>query len=146
MNSYVLRRLQSAVNWGLAYLDLEVSRHSGIGKHLMLDVRRLCPDPKVIFDVGANIGQTYSAYRLAYPKASILSFEPSLDAFGQLEDRMRGDSRATAIPFALGNISEISEFTEFVHSTANSLLRPKISAVTPEWVKATSTSSHPNYD
>ena len=40
------------------------------------DQQRLIPDAKVIFDIGANVGQTAKTYRQLFPSAHIWSFEP----------------------------------------------------------------------
>jgi FkbM family methyltransferase len=48
------------------------------------DQQRLIPDAKVIFDVGANIGQTAKTYRHLFPSADIWSFEPFPDTYKSL--------------------------------------------------------------
>src|ERR1700676_3598167 len=68
-----------------------------------LDQKRLLKEAMVIFDVGANIGQTSERYRKMYPSAHIWAFEPTPDAFNQLENRFRRDDRFHPIALALGD-------------------------------------------
>lgn len=51
------------------------------------DCKRLCPNPDVILDCGANIGQTAVNLRQAYPDARIYCFEPVKSIFEQLQRR-----------------------------------------------------------
>ncbi len=48
------------------------------------DQLRLIPDARVIFDVGANVGQTAKTYRRLFPSAQIWSFEPFPATFASL--------------------------------------------------------------
>lgn len=77
---------------------------------------------KIIFDVGANVGQTTSKYRKLFPKADIYGFEPFKEVFETYTKHFRGDSRTHGINIALSN--ENSEKTFFVnnHHYTNSLL------------------------
>lgn len=67
-----------------------VNRHLGENDYRMHHngevraLRRLLPDAKVIFDVGANVGQWASAARLLAPNAEIHCFEPDKTAFRRL--------------------------------------------------------------
>lgn len=59
--------------------------------------------PSVIFDVGANIGQTLKAFRSLYPKANIHSFEPVAETFGFLQkNASRLPGRNLLVHAALG--------------------------------------------
>lgn len=44
---------------------------------------------EVIFDVGANIGQTASKFAQSFPKAKIFSFEPVTATFKQLRENTK---------------------------------------------------------
>lgn len=46
--------------------------------------QQLVPRPSVIYDVGANIGQTTGTYRRTYPSAEIHSFEANPEAAEQI--------------------------------------------------------------
>jgi len=47
-----------------------------IGADLQVDLTKAGIDPKTIFDVGANIGQSYIRFRRDFPDARIICFEP----------------------------------------------------------------------
>ena len=57
--------------------------------------------PLIVFDVGANIGQTVQKYREVSADAMIHSFEPLPKAFRQLKVVADNDGRTRANPFAL---------------------------------------------
>ena len=53
-----------------------------------VDIGRFRKDSKqvrIIFDVGANIGQTALSYLKNFPDAEIFSFEPISETFQQLQ-------------------------------------------------------------
>jgi FkbM family methyltransferase len=78
-------------------------RHLPIGAELRVDLDRLGMTPRVIFDVGANVGQTYRRFRRDFPEARIHCFEPVSNAFDQLMKEMAGDQLASAQRLALGD-------------------------------------------
>jgi FkbM family methyltransferase len=89
-----------------------------VQRRLLGSVRR-----PVIFDVGANMGQTLENYAAAFPGATIHSFEPFPESFRQLAEtasRHRG-----AIPHQLALADAAGERPFFVNPewhTRNSLL------------------------
>lgn len=48
------------------------------------DLRKAVPDPNVILDCGANVGQMAGAFRAQFPKAKIYSFEPVSSVYEKL--------------------------------------------------------------
>ena len=56
----------------------------------------------VIFDVGANIGQSAIWYSKSFPNANIYAFEPIPAVFEQLEKRMAGHGNIRALKLACG--------------------------------------------
>ena len=76
-----------------------------IGTDLTVDVLRKAQYPamKIIFDVGANHGQTYAKFRQGFPGARIYSFEPVAESFVELRSRTNNDSRAIAEQLAFGD-------------------------------------------
>jgi len=66
------------------------------------DQERLIPDAKVIFDVGANVGQTSKAYRRIFPSAEIWAFEPFPENFEVLRRALR-DKQFHPVPLALSD-------------------------------------------
>lgn len=77
------------------------------GSVLLKDITRLIPEwsPQVIFDVGANIGQTATAFKKTYPDARILSFEPVKETFKILEKSIKDLSNVDAYNLGLGSVS-----------------------------------------
>lgn len=51
------------------------------------DLKAVVPDAKVVLDCGANVGQMAEAFRQAYPRAEIYSFEPVSANFEALRRR-----------------------------------------------------------
>ena len=76
----------------------------------------------MVFDVGANIGQTVDSIRKVFPKAIIHSFEPSKDTFGVLINNFQEDNKFFAHNFALGETQCIREFINYPNSCLSSFL------------------------
>lgn len=77
--------------------------------------------PRVVFDVGANIGQTAERVRRAFPAARIVSFEPVPSTFARLADHVRDLPGIEAVNAAVGaQVGEI-EMTAATESTANTV-------------------------
>ena len=109
-----------------------VERHAGLyvsdslprGIRWDYDVRMDCPDylPSVIFDVGANVGQSAQHFLKQFPKAQLHSFEPIPDTYKQLERNVEGLSQVKTYCIALGSesgvadmgVSKISELASLV--------------------------------
>jgi hypothetical protein len=58
--------------------------------------------PLVVFDVGANIGQSTECLLAKMPQAVIHAFEPGLLAFKTLTEKWGGDERVSRLQMALG--------------------------------------------
>jgi FkbM family methyltransferase len=86
------------------------------------DQRRLISDAKIIFDVGANVGQTAKTYRRLFPQAEIWSFEPFPASFEALR-RSVLDQRFYPQPLALSDRITSAALNIGAVSITNSLLR-----------------------
>jgi FkbM family methyltransferase len=86
------------------------------------DQKRVISDAKVIFDVGANIGQTARTYRRLFPQAEIWSFEPFPDSYASL-CRSLSDQRFHAEPLALSDRAARAPLNIGAVSYTNSMLR-----------------------
>jgi len=75
------------------------------GRNLFADIRAELRNfsPSIIFDVGANIGQSALEYTKRYPKATIYSFEPSITNYAALERNIDGKKNVCCFNYALGN-------------------------------------------
>jgi FkbM family methyltransferase len=76
-----------------------------IGADLFVDIhfKIRYPSLQLLFDVGANTGQTRKWFRYHLPKATIHSFEPVRSTFEQLKANAKGDARCVLLNEALGD-------------------------------------------
>jgi outer membrane lipoprotein-sorting protein len=67
------------------------------GVDLASDLKRRLPNLRIdlIFDVGANVGQTAHDFRTSFPQAKILSFEPDADSFSELQASAKGHANVS---------------------------------------------------
>jgi FkbM family methyltransferase len=117
--------ITSIVNILLRKAGLEVHRIQ-YGRDAVRDAGGLIgsgPDT-VIFDVGANRGQSIKRFRRQFANASIHAFEPSLNTFRQLELQTHGDPLSQLNNCALGSKSTELKFYENTHADMNSFLSP----------------------
>src|SRR4051812_28059859 len=97
-----VRRVFAAMGYSIRSIDHK-DRVSGI--ELVQDVRLLLQgkaDP-LVFDVGANTGQTIELMRSTFPRPRIFSFEPSPKSFDSLRAKYGLDKSITLENAALGN-------------------------------------------
>jgi FkbM family methyltransferase len=77
----------------------------------------------IIFDVGANMGQSISLFKNRFPKSQIYSFEPISDLYRVLKEKFVIDPSIKIFNFAVGsNTGEIS-FFENSESDMSSILK-----------------------
>jgi hypothetical protein len=88
------------------------------------DQQRLIPDAKMIFDVGANVGQTAKTYRRLFPSAEIWSFEPVPASYESLSFSL-SDQRFHPVPLALSDQITSTTLNIGAASITNSLLVPR---------------------
>ncbi len=95
------------------------------GSDPLVDIRKIFGDnpPSVMFDVGANEGQTASEYASAFPNAKIYSFEPFGQAFSKLNEVALHFPGITPVQCALGETIGSKELYLNVSSATNSLLQ-----------------------
>lgn len=78
-----------------------------IGADLMVDIKeKIGLEPKTIFDVGANIGQTAKLFSRYFPKAVIHSFEPVSSSFEKLSAFAKKNPGIKPYQLALSNVQE----------------------------------------
>jgi FkbM family methyltransferase len=78
--------------------------------------------PEVVFDVGANVGQSALAFAAAWRHAKIHSFEPVPDSHGRLVRATQHLEQVTAHPLALGRRSETLKMSANGRATSNHIL------------------------
>ena len=106
---------------GLANLRLIDTR--AFGRDPLYDIQQLLKEPKVLFDVGANVGQTVDAWRREFKGAAIHSFEPVSYLFEQLEARY--GQVAICNNLAVGRENMESEIHYGKHEVSHSLVHDK---------------------
>ena len=60
----------------------------------------------IIFDVGANKGQSIERFKKIFPNAEIHSFEPNKDEFINLKNKYQSDNTITINNFGVGDLLE----------------------------------------
>ncbi|HKJ23400.1 MAG TPA: FkbM family methyltransferase [Myxococcota bacterium] len=96
--------VSAAIQRLLAARGLYVFRRLPHGVDVGADLARLVPGfrPALVFDVGANVGQSVPRLRDAFAAATIHCFEPGQRAFATLETAAAGDARVRCHRLALG--------------------------------------------
>ncbi|WP_295400185.1 FkbM family methyltransferase [uncultured Thiocystis sp.] len=79
---------------------------------------------EVVFDVGANCGQSTAAYLSLFPQATIFAFEPSSASFQQLSATFAANVRVSCHQLALADHSGTAQFTALGTSVSNRIARP----------------------
>lgn len=94
------------------------------GYHLLNDLKFYSQHYPIqmIFDVGANIGQTVDSFKIAFPKAHIEAFEPVSSTFAQLTRNCMKYDDVVLHNIALGSTLEQKEIFLTMPSEQNSVL------------------------
>jgi FkbM family methyltransferase len=95
--------------------------------------RDLLPAPRLIFDVGANVGDFTRVFRLL--GARVIALEPQTACVKVLRDRFRDDANVMIIPAALGCASGTA--TLWVSSQAHT-----ISTLSDQWRRGRFAATH----
>ena len=97
---------QLVANFG-SQLGYKIYRHHSLpqGVDLALDIKKRLYNqpPKVILDVGANIGQTAEDFYQRFTEAEIYSFEPVREIFVDLKNNTQSLDRVHSFNFGLGS-------------------------------------------
>lgn len=86
----------------------------------------------VLFDVGANIGQTAERFARAFPRATIHAFEPYPPTVEQLIARTAAEPRIVVHPIGFGEADQAQSMFIAPKTVLNSLLPPATDAET-QW-------------
>jgi FkbM family methyltransferase len=115
----MLKLIQAAVGAFGVHLARKINMPFGADK--ITDIAALCPRPRIIFDVGANIGQTIDDLRTVFADAAIYSFEPVPSTFEALRTNTRRYRGVECIPCALGDTPGTASITDSSTSGQNTL-------------------------
>ncbi len=105
----MLKYIQATVGVFGVHLGRKINIPFGADKST--DIAALCPKPRVIFDVGANVGQTVDELRSTFSEASIYSFEPVPSTFETSLANTRRHRDVDCIPCALGEMPGTASIT-----------------------------------
>jgi FkbM family methyltransferase len=109
----------------LVRLGFEIHRRRPYGTDAHRDITNILGEQQaaVIFDVGANVGQTALAFSREFPAATIHSFEPSPEAFTTLASSVAGHGRILTHQIAFGPQSGKSTMYLTRSTLTSSMLR-----------------------
>jgi FkbM family methyltransferase len=83
---------------------LHKKKYLPTGTDLFLDLENLSKnDFKIVFDVGANVGQTATTYAINFPKARTFSFEQVKASYNKLKENTFGLKNVKCFNIALGS-------------------------------------------
>lgn len=117
-----------------------ILRSDQVGMEAIRDLQRWTRNPEpVIFDVGANQGQSLAKFSKAFPGAVIHCFEPSVSTFQELCKAAAINPRAYCWNMGLGNSEGSATFYENPESVLSSFLKPDPAS----WIPAASPKSAP---
>lgn len=112
---------------GLAGLSIRSVGRGVAGVDLLHDACILLGDKPstILFDVGANIGQTTKAMLKTFRSPRIIAFEPSPETHRTLVHNLRGRPQVTIESIAFGHAEEVQPFHVTSGNSVNdSLLEP----------------------
>jgi FkbM family methyltransferase len=94
------------------------------GVSLFNDIKAALPNYgiEVIFDVGANVGQSAQEYVSQHPSARIYCFEPIADTFEKLRQHTRSYPQVQCFHLALGSTNGTAKMLSQGSSTTNHLI------------------------
>ncbi len=112
LSGYELRGIKSKV----AHND-----YNAIHKFLISEVLK-CEEP-VIFDVGANDGESIERFKKIFSKSKIYSFEPDDNAFQRLKKNYYNKENIEIFDFGISNRDGNQQFYSYDHDKISSLMR-----------------------
>ncbi len=110
----------------LGYDIRRLSSERDLGLDPFRDMRRLSARRRqlVVFDVGANVGQSVNRFRETLDDPIIHSFEPEPTTFSELRRRKGGVPGIHLNNFALGSSRGMAELNQNTNSDMSSILQP----------------------
>lgn len=108
----------------------KIVRSDSFGTNHFFDIGHLLREKTapVVFDVGANRGQSAIKLRQLLSKAAIYSFEPSPATFRELEKNCQHLAGWQGFNVGIGASNQTLSFSENSHADMSSFLKPSVSA------------------
>ena len=119
------------------YIGLDIRRNlkSNGESNSFLAQKKLLKDNQspLIFDIGANIGQTAKEYISIFKNPQIYCFEPDPSAFGILQELFKNNNKIKCNQLAISNQTEVADFFIMGENCGwNSMLPENPNSFTPK--------------
>ncbi|MDI6046607.1 FkbM family methyltransferase [Flavobacterium yafengii] len=101
----------------------KISKNSLLNDNPFLGVQSKIGSSPIIFDVGANQGQTILKIKSLFPDSNLHSFEPSKICFKELSQKFENNEKLILNNLAVGAERGVLEFNEYSWSALNSFLK-----------------------
>lgn len=103
---------------------INTSRNKVRGVDPLFDLQSLVgkDEEAVIFDVGANDGETVRSFLTAFPRGRVVAFEPAQQCYTALKEMFTREPRVAVHNVALGSSRGTSQLNLYAGSNMNSLL------------------------
>lgn len=97
------------INGFLKFFGIKISIYKKNFDEILINL--IAKNDPILFDVGANKGQTIDRFRKYFKNSQVHSFEPLPDLFEMLKSKYKSDSKCIFINnFALGEVKKENEF------------------------------------
>lgn len=114
--------------------DIVSSKRNKLSNRDMID-HDICvvvnTNSPVIFDVGANKGQSIELYSRLFTDATIYSFEPNPGLYKTLAERFKDNHKVHVSPVALGETDGSNEFIVFENNELSSFKHMEVNTFNP---------------
>lgn len=125
MNVFKVKTLKAKFRGAVDnFLGLQLFRAGVHGHSYCHDIKKAGLDVSVIFDVGANIGQSVIRFSNAFPQAQIYCFEPVSKTFQILKNNVNGYGNVKCYNCALGDADKKATIYLSPSSILSSLIKP----------------------
>ena len=116
--------LNSSVNGILSNQAFPLTRYFPQGYSVLYDVQRFSQRKQlnVLFDIGANVGQTANGLVQYFPKSSIYCFEPVSATYNTLSQKFSKYSNVSCIQKGMGSVSGSASIILHDNSELNTIV------------------------
>ena len=100
----------------------KIVKHNDFDSILKFLVNKLSKNEEnIIFDIGANIGQSIDRFQNIFPRNKIYSFEPTPNLFENLVKKYSNDKNVIINKYAISNENNTNDFFTYKYHRINSL-------------------------
>jgi FkbM family methyltransferase len=105
-----------------------IKNHYPYRRNFAFDIKRTMPEPRVIFDVGAFVGDVTLEFHKHFPGAAIYAFEPVGRSYGSLLANTKGMNNVHCYNNAVGDVAGNIEIPIYADLTITTLKDVKYDA------------------